>query len=120
MRYIFTILVFLTSLNSLSQTGHDILNDCEIALSFVNGEKGKSDSDFVKAGNCVGYIRGVSDFNTLIKVGGAKPFFCKPNSQNQFLTIKVVVEYLKKNTDKLDDPEFGLVINALREGYKCS
>lgn len=67
----------------------------------------------------MGYIRGINDFNTLIKTGGANPFFCNPNTQNQLPVIEAVVEYLKQNAEKLDKPDFGLVLNALMDEYKC-
>src|SRR5215469_13875588 len=42
-----------------AKTGNDLLGDCSIALKFFNSENVSGEPDFMKIGNCLGFVTGV-------------------------------------------------------------
>src|SRR5215510_1767609 len=107
-----------------AKTGNDLLADCSIALKFFNnanvsGEPG----DFIKIGNCVGFVTGVMQAAALGKTGpsngqskDAVSQFCAPPDLSAEQVVRRSLDRLKRNPLELGLDAADVVLRALNEG----
>ncbi|WP_341232344.1 Rap1a/Tai family immunity protein [uncultured Methylophaga sp.] len=117
-----TLTVFATSLSITPSyatgTGNELLSECTSAIRYLDEGQGK---DHFGIGHCLGLIQGIRDtldlFSYAHPESGLKA--CIPTQVTTMQNIRVVVDYLQKNPDKLHQDTIVLTLIALREGFPC-
>jgi len=95
--------------------GNGLLSDCNDFLNIVDSNHQADMSDALLAGQCVGYVRGVSD---LITAQGGPACMPRP-SLMAGQVVRIVVNYGKNHPTVLDKQRLILVTSALIDAYPC-
>jgi hypothetical protein len=99
--------------------GGDLLPMCQAAVDVGDG-KSISDSRALDASRCMSYVQGFLDGFTMGQfVPGATEIFCFPEGVNAAQMIRVVAKWLHDRPTRLHEPAFGLVFEAIRDGFAC-
>ena len=96
-------------------TGHTLLTRCE---SFVEamGDASLTRGEWFSAGVCTGLVRAASVTAAVSQAIN----FCVPDPQNIDEQVHVVIQFLNDHPEKLDEPDFALVLEALGAAFPCS
>lgn len=109
----------------LADDGNKLLEQCNVAVNIMDGKELTADTQGgIDAGNsmyCFGLLQGVISLNKLYEVPlRNKALFCTPNSDiTNGQAARIVVNYLKKHPEVVDEPDFAITINALIEAFPC-
>lgn len=95
--------------------GNGLLSDCNDFLNIVDSNYQADRSDPLLAGQCVGYVRGVSD---LITDQGGPACMPRPRLMAGQI-VRIVVNYGKNHPTVLDKQRLILVTSALQDAYPC-
>ena len=105
-----------------AKTGNDLLGDCSIALKLFNNDDVYGEPDFMKAGNCIGFVTGVMQAAALRKAdpgnGRSKnnvTQFCARPDVSVELVVRMSVSRLKRKPEELDLDAAAVVLRALNE-----
>ncbi len=95
-------------------TGKDMLTRCEWFVEAI-GDTSLARAEWFEAGVCVGMVRAASF------VAEASPTFslCIPDPSNVEAQVLVVVKYLNDHPEKLNEPDFALILQALGDAFPC-
>lgn len=108
-------------------SGQEFLGWCKSASQLqYTGSTGSTGNE-VDAGVCMGYVMGV--YQTLLvwesspwnAGNGPKPdiFVCPPPGTGYGQMVDVFLKYLETNPSRLQEDEFVLIWDALREAFPC-
>jgi Rap1a immunity proteins len=99
-----------------AKTGNDLLGDCSIALKSFNNENVSGEPlDFVKVGNCLGFVAGVMQAAALKKAG---PGDCARPDVSVEQVVRMSLNRLKRKPEELDLDAAAVVLRALNEGVE--
>jgi hypothetical protein len=107
-----------------AKTGTDLLGECSIALKFLNNENVSGEPlDFIKIGNCIGFVSGVMQAAALKKVGPGYgqtrdtigQFCARPDVPVE-QAVRMSLKRLKAKPEELDLDAAAVVLRALNEG----
>jgi hypothetical protein len=115
------VISFLLASSPTWADGNFLLRSC------IEAEKVLDDNptDFELAiGYCIGMTKGVSKtmifFDSALAASGMeKPSTCWPNPISNQQLVRVVVKYLKDNPANLHGEEHVLIMQSLRDAFKC-
>ena len=107
-----------------AKTGNDLLGECSIAVKLFNNENVSGEPlDFIKIGNCIGFVSGVMQAAALRKpvpVNGQpnEPVtqFCAPPDVSVEQVVRMSLNRLKRKPEELDLDAAIVVLRALNEG----
>lgn len=106
-----------------AKTGNDLLGDCSIALKLFNKENVSAQPDFIKIGNCIGFVNGVMQAAVLRRAdpgdGESKDNvsqFCPRPDVSVEQVVRTLVNRLHKKPDELELDAAAVVLRALNEG----
>jgi hypothetical protein len=107
-----------------AKTGNDLLGDCSVALKHFNNENVPGEPlDFIKIGNCVGFVSGVMQTAALGKAGLGNSQskdrvtqFCARPDVSVEQVVRMLLERLKTKPEELDLDAAAVVLRALNEG----
>src|SRR5579864_7448862 len=107
-----------------AKTGNDLLGECSIALKFFNNQSVSGNADFIKIGNCIGFVVGVMQTATLGNAGpGNHPSkepalqFCAPPDVSVEQVVRLTLKRLQTNSAELHLDAAVVVLRALNEGF---
>jgi hypothetical protein len=117
-------LILLLPVFAAAKTGNDLQGDCSMALKFFNNASVSGEPvDFIKIGNCVGFITGVKQAAALGKAGpgngqskDAEAQFCAPPDVPVEEVVRRLQNRLKSKPEELDLDAAVVVLRALNEG----
>src|SRR5215471_16774691 len=120
----FLAVILLLPTFAAAKTGNDLLAECSIALRFLNNENVSGEPvDFIKIGNCVGFVNGVMQAAALGKAAPVNGQSKDPVTQlcaRPGLSVEQVVPMLlnrlKRKPAELDLDAAAVVLRALNEG----
>lgn len=113
-----------------AKTGNDLLGDCSIALKLfdnedVSGEPDFIESDFMKIGNCIGFVTGVMQAAALRQAdpgnGRSKnnvTQFCARPDVSVEQVVRMSLSRLERKPEELDLDAAAVVLRALNEGIE--
>jgi hypothetical protein len=108
-----------------AKTGNDLLGDCSIALRLFNNENVSGDTDFMKIGNCIGFVTGVMQAAALRKVdpgnGRSKDNvtqYCALPDVSVEQVVRMSLNRLNRKPEELDHDAAAVVLRALNEGIE--
>lgn len=118
MRILFLLLTCLYSGLAIAD-GSSFLRGCQVAVDRLDGRYNNG-SD-IEAGFCLGTLNGMRGLNQFYSVNLSKEqlFFCIPYEVQVGQLVRVVVNHLEKNPEKLHEHEGGLVWAAIVDAYPC-
>jgi len=109
-------------INGLAIDGNDYAGFCKTYLKvYGDGEtvSGKPE-DFLAAGVCMGYTRGVLEaLNSLQKIAFVPQFFCIPAEVPDNQLYRVALKYLENNPADLHGSASELLVAAFGEAFPC-
>jgi hypothetical protein len=96
--------------------GNKLLNQCRHAIKLLDGETNLEKSEVLDAGQCMGYIKGVTESFKMFKL----PHTCWPESgPSNAQAARIVFKYLSNNPEKLHEPEILVSALALSQAFPC-
>lgn len=104
--------------------GHELLSNCKTAVNMM--DRIPTSGSALKAGYCMGLIRGMSDMNTIYSVISSTNsssndiYICVPDKTPTGQLTRDVVNFLEKNPDDLYRPYSVLISAALATYYPCN
>jgi hypothetical protein len=108
-----------------AKTGNDLLGDCSIALKLFNSENVSGDSDFMKIGNCIGFVTGVMQAAALRKVDPADvrskdnvTHYCALPDVSVEQAVRMSLNRLNRKPEELHHDAAAVVLRALNEGIE--
>src|SRR5215469_7522239 len=118
------VVILLLPALAAAKTGNDLLGDCPFALKLFNHENVSSQpADYVKGGNCIGFVTGVMNAASLRKAspgnGQAKDSvtqFCAPTDVSVEEVVRRLLNRLKSKPEELDLDAAVVVLRAMNEG----
>ena len=107
-----------------AKTGNELLGECSIAVKLFNNENVSGEPlDFIKIGNCMGFVSGVMQAAALGKAGpgngqSKEPVaqFCAPPDVSVEQVVRMSLNRLKRKPEELDLDAAAVVLRALGEG----
>ena len=109
-------------MNSLAIDGNDYVGFCKTYLEvYGDGEtvSGKPE-DFLAAGVCMGYTRGVLEaLDSLQKIAFVPQFFCIPAEAPDNQLYRVALKYLEDNPAELHGSANELLVVAFGKAFPC-
>lgn len=110
-----------------ARDGHTLLEGCSHSINppAPAGDEVPLDvNDLIDAhgdGYCLGIVEGALYMNYLYQtMDGVKPLFCRPSDSGDMRPeIKIVVDWLNANPDKLDESALSTVAWAMADAYPC-
>jgi Rap1a immunity proteins len=107
-----------------AKTGSDLLGDCSIALKLFDNESLSGEPvDFIKIGNCIGFVNGVMQAAALGKVGAgngqsedSETRLCARPDVTVEQVVRMSLNRLKRKPEELDLDASAVVLRALNEG----
>lgn len=106
------------------KTGNDLLGDCSVALKLFDNGNVSGDADFIKIGNCIGFVIGVMQTAALrnARPGNRQskepvPQFCAPPDLSLEQVVRMTLKRLKSNPGELHLDAAVVVLRALNEGF---
>jgi len=124
MRAGFLAAILLLPAFAAAKTGNDLLRDCSIAQKHFNNENVSGEpADYIKIGNCIGFVTGVMQAAALRKAdpgyGQSKdPIrqFCARPDVSVEQVVRMTLNRLKRKPEELDLDAATVVLRALNEG----
>lgn len=112
----FLALILLLPAFAAAKTGNDLQEDCSFALKFFNNENVSGEpGDFIKIGNCTGFVNGVMQAAALGKAGAVSQFCARPDVSVE-QAVRMSLNRLKRKPEELDLDAAAVVLRALSEG----
>ena len=116
--------IFLLPAFAAAKTGNDLLGDCSIAQKFLSNENVSGEPvDFIKIGNCMGFVNGVMQAAALRKAGPGNgqskdsvTQFCAPPDLSVEQVVPMLLNRLKRKPAELDLDAAAVVLRTLNEG----
>jgi hypothetical protein len=113
---------------AVAKSGHDLQGECSIALKQFNKENVSGEpEDFIKIGNCIGFVSGVMQTAALKNAGPAlgpsKDWvrqFCAPPDLTVEQVVRMALTRLKSKPEELDYDAATVVLRALNENFPSS
>jgi Rap1a immunity proteins len=115
MRTGFLAVILLLPALSAAKTGNDLLGDCSIALKLFDKENVSGEPDFIKIGNCIGFVTGVMQAAVLRKTD---PGSCAQPDVSVEQAVRMSLNRLKRKPEELDLDAAAVVLRALNEGVE--
>src|SRR5262245_35358850 len=120
----FLAIVLLLPVFAAAQTGNDLLGDCSIALELINKENVQGEPrDFIKIGNCIGFVTGVIQAEALNKEAPGNrqshagvTQWCAPPEVSGEQVGRRSLNRLKSKPEELQLDAAAVVLRALNEG----
>src|SRR5215471_17173169 len=111
-----------------AKTGNDLLRDCSEALKHFNHENVSGEPvDFIKVGNCIGFVTGVMQAAALKKAGADNgqskdPItqFCARTDVSVEQAVRMSLNRLKTKPAELDLDAAAVVLRALNQGVRAA
>jgi hypothetical protein len=120
----FLAVILLLPAFAAAKTGDDLQGDCSVALKFFNHEKVSGEADFIKTGNCIGFVVGVMQTAALKNVGAPnrqakEPVsqFCAPPDLSVEQVVRMTLKRLKSFPGELNLDAAVVILRALNEGF---
>lgn len=128
MKIWFLALILLLPAFASAQSGKDLQTECSDALKLFNNENVSGEpSDFIKIGNCTGFVNGVMQTARLGKAnprsGDAKEpvsQFCAPPDLPVQQVVRMSLNRLQNKPEELDLDAAIVVLRALNENFPPS
>jgi hypothetical protein len=120
----FLAVILLLPAFAAAKTGNELLGDCSVALQHFNHESVSGQADFIKIGDCIGFVSGVIQTATLLK--NASPGnhqskeavqFCAPPDVSVEQVIRMTLKRLQRYSAELDLDATVVILRALNEGF---
>ena len=123
MRTGFLTIILLLPAVATAKTGSDLLGDCSVALKHFNNENVFGEpADFIKIGDCIGFVSGVMQTAALRRAGlGNGPLtdpatqLCAPPDVPVEQVVRMALNRLKNKPEELDLDAAAVVMRALNE-----
>jgi hypothetical protein len=109
-----------------AKTGNDLLGDCSVALKLFNHENVAGDEDFIRIGNCIGFVTGVMETAQLGKnipdsrqAKALEPLkeFCAPPDVSIEQVVRISIKRLESHPQEQQMDAAVVILRALSEGY---
>jgi hypothetical protein len=120
----FFALILLLPTFAAAKTGNDLLGECSVALKFFNHEAVSGEADFIKVGNCIGFVIGVMQTPAYRNASPGDrqakevvPQFCVPPDLSVEQVVRMTLERLKNNPAELELNAAIVVLRALNQGF---
>lgn len=108
-----------------AKTGNDLLGDCSIALKLFNKENVSAQPDFIKIGNCIGFVNGVMQAAVLRRrdpgdgeLKDSVTQFCPRPEVSVEQVVRILVNRLQRKPEELELDAAAVVLRALNEGVE--
>jgi hypothetical protein len=120
--------LFIAAIVALSLVGSASAEDNGSANAIVPGCRaqlqagltdGTNPADAFGQGMCVGIITGLATSTALSRVTLKSAFFCAPEESTIQQSMQVIVTYIDKHPERIDEPFVLLAISALQEAWPC-
>jgi Rap1a immunity proteins len=119
----FLALMLLLPAFAAAKTGNDLQVDCSIALKFLDTESVSGEPDFMKIGNCMGFVTGVMQAAALRQAdpgngrskNNATQFCARPDFSVEQV-VRMSLSRLERKPEELDLDAAAVVLRALNEG----
>jgi Rap1a immunity proteins len=123
----FLAVILLLPAFAAAKTGNDLLGDCSVALKHFNHENVSGEPvDFVKVGNCVGFVGGVMQAAALKKAGAGNgqskdpvTQFCVRTDVSVEQAVRMSLNRLKAKPEELDLDAAAVILRALNQGVRA-
>jgi hypothetical protein len=119
----FLAVILLLPAFAAAKTGNDLAEDCSIALKRFNNENVVGEPDFIKIGNCIGFVTGVMQAAALRKADPANgqskdpvTQFCSRPDVSVEQVVRMSLNRLKRKPEELDLDAATVVLRAMGEG----
>lgn len=106
-----------------AKTGNELQGECSAALKLFNKEPVSGDEDFIKIGNCIGFVTGVMETAALGKASprnrsAKEPArdFCDPPDLSVEQVVRTALKRLQSKPEELNLDASVVVLRALNEG----
>lgn len=106
-----------------AKTGNELQGECSAALKLFNKEPVSGDEDFIKIGNCIGFVTGVMQTAALGKASprnrsSKEPVrdFCDPPDVSVEQVVRTALKRLQSKPEELNLDASVIVLRALNEG----
>jgi len=96
------------------ETGESLLRECPELRPNLSFE------DTVKVNYCLGFVRGVMDYNKLLHFTLKLTLFCAPRELDNTAAYAATRQYIRDHPERTKMPASALVAGALSEKYPCS
>ena len=124
MRAGFLAAILLLPAFAAAKTGNDLLRDCSIAQKHFNNENVSGEpADYIKIGNCIGFVTGVMQAASLRKADSGNGQSKGPTTQlcirpevSVEQVVRMSLDRLKRKPEELDIDAATVVLRALSEG----
>ena len=107
-----------------AKTGTELQGECSVALRLFNNETVSGDQDFIKIGNCIGFVTGVMQTAALGKANPSnhaskEPVkdFCAPPDLSLEQVVRIALKRLEGNPEELNLDAAVVVLRALNQGF---
>jgi hypothetical protein len=119
------VLILLLPVFAEAKTGNDLLGECSVALKLFNNENVSVQADYIKAGNCIGFVTGVMQAAALKNTypGNSQSKdpetrFCAPPDVSVEQVVRMTLNRLKNKPEELDLDASAVVLRALNETFR--
>lgn len=76
-------------------------------------------TDPESAGLCIGYVKGIYDFNEMLTHTYRRPLWCRPEGVTTKQVRSIIFSYIEANPSLTHLPFMGLAAIALRRAFPC-
>lgn len=125
------LLCLIYNLSYADLSAKDLLEDCQVSLKMEDSKAGKmTPEQAFQRGACAGYIKGFDDMEIIYSSILAGPdgtendvkkysLYCLPQGTKSAQMVQVIINYLTKHPDQLNDPANLAVARAFRDHFPC-
>jgi hypothetical protein len=107
-----------------AKTGNELQGECSVALKLYNNQSVSGAEDFIKLGNCIGFVTGVMETASLGKANRgvrtskeAVRDFCAPPDLSVEQVVRTALKRLQNRPEELNLDASVIVLRALNEGF---
>ena len=107
-----------------AKTGKDLQEECSVAVKVFSNQTVSGEADYVRIGNCFGFVTGVMQAAALGKAGpGNRPAkdpqkdFCVSPDLSLEQVVRASLQRLKTNPEELDLDAAAVVLRALNQAF---
>jgi len=105
--------------NLLALDGNGLLKICKTYLRVQESHESATYADGLAWGNCVGYLRGVTETARIWQGGTGNQTYCLPEVAETDQLIRVTIKYTEDNPAQLHQNAAALVQLAFMEAFPC-
>lgn len=125
------LICLISNLSYADLRAKDLLEDCKISHKVEDSKAAKmTPEQAFQRGACAGYIKGFDDMEIIYSSILAGPdgtendvkkysLYCLPKGTKSAQMVQVIIDYLTKHPEQLNDPANLAVARAFRDHFPC-